>query len=255
MLTSSIPTEIGEVHEQEACRNGPGDRFGRRCRRWSDPRAVRQRRCSIRAIAAAAAVGDSTADTTATSTRRPPPTRPARIPQTPVRPDPTTQVAGGPEAARRRRHDHPGSGRQGDRCDRRRPSGRWPTWRSSVATGGFGGPFIGAGLDVVATTLGITTDEVRTALESGQTIADLAVSKGKTAQDVIDAIVAAATTKINAAGHRRQPHPGAGRQDDRQPHARLPPTSSTTSSFPAGGPGFGPGSRSATVSVARAIGD
>ena len=50
---------------------------------------------------------------------------------------------------------------------------------------------------MVATTLGITTDEVRTALQSGQSLADLAVSKGKTAQDVIDAIVAEATTKIN----------------------------------------------------------
>jgi hypothetical protein len=53
------------------------------------------------------------------------------------------------------------------------------------------------GLDVVATALGITTDEVRTALQSGQSLADLAVSKGKTAQDVIDAIVTEATTKIN----------------------------------------------------------
>ncbi len=62
-----------------------------------------------------------------------------------------------------------------------------------------GGPrgLIGEGLDVVATTLGITTDEVRTALQSGQSLADLAVSKDKTAQDVIDALVAEATTKIN----------------------------------------------------------
>lgn len=67
--------------------------------------------------------------------------------------------------------------------------------------GGFDGPggLIGQGLDVVATTLGITTDEVRTALEGGQSLADLAVSKGKTAQDVIDAIVAEATTKVNVA--------------------------------------------------------
>jgi polyhydroxyalkanoate synthesis regulator phasin len=57
----------------------------------------------------------------------------------------------------------------------------------------------GPGLDIVATTLGITIDDVRTALQSGQSIADLAVSKGKTAQDVIDAIVQQATTKLNAA--------------------------------------------------------
>ncbi len=66
---------------------------------------------------------------------------------------------------------------------------------------GFDGPGarIGFGLDEVATTLGITADDVRTALEGGQSIADLAVSKGKTAQDVIDAIVAEATTKLDAA--------------------------------------------------------
>ncbi|HEY4608443.1 MAG TPA: hypothetical protein VIH06_04545, partial [Ilumatobacteraceae bacterium] len=57
------------------------------------------------------------------------------------------------------------------------------------ADGPHGGPFgghrgpgdlIAEGLDTVATTLGITTDEVRTALQGGQTLADLAVSKGKT---------------------------------------------------------------------------
>ena len=63
--------------------------------------------------------------------------------------------------------------------------------------GGRGG-FGGFGLDAVATTLGITSADVRTALEGGQSLADLAVSKGKTAQDVIDAIVAESTTKINA---------------------------------------------------------
>jgi polyhydroxyalkanoate synthesis regulator phasin len=71
---------------------------------------------------------------------------------------------------------------------------------------GRGGPFgghhmaigpKGFGLDVVANALGITADEVRTALQNGQSIADLAVSKGKTAQDVIDAVVADVTTKLN----------------------------------------------------------
>src|SRR4051812_7611234 len=76
------------------------------------------------------------------------------------------------------------------------------------ADGPHGGPFgghrgpgglIAEGLDTVATTLGITTDEVRTALEGGQTLADLAVIKGKTAQDVIDAIVADAKTHLDSA--------------------------------------------------------
>lgn len=68
--------------------------------------------------------------------------------------------------------------------------------------GPFGGRHIfmgpkGFALDVIANALGITADQVRTALQSGQSLADLAVSKGKTAQDVIDAIVADVTTKIN----------------------------------------------------------
>src|SRR3954447_16444991 len=67
--------------------------------------------------------------------------------------------------------------------------------------GGHRGPgdLIREGLDTVATTLGITSAEVRTALEGGQTLADLAVSKGKTAQDVIDAIVADAKTHLDTA--------------------------------------------------------
>jgi hypothetical protein len=54
------------------------------------------------------------------------------------------------------------------------------------------------GLDAVATTLGITADDVRSALHNGQSIADLAVSKGKTAQDIIDAVVTAVSTKMTA---------------------------------------------------------
>jgi hypothetical protein len=54
------------------------------------------------------------------------------------------------------------------------------------------------GFDLVATTLGITARDVRTAVQGGQTIAELAVAKGKTAQDVIDALVADAKTRLNA---------------------------------------------------------
>jgi hypothetical protein len=66
---------------------------------------------------------------------------------------------------------------------------------------------VGLGLDVVASTLGISEDEVRSAVMNGQSLADLAVSKGKTAQDLIDALVKEATTRINAAvtaGHLTQ---------------------------------------------------
>lgn len=48
----------------------------------------------------------------------------------------------------------------------------------------------GANLDTVATVLGISVDDVRTAVKGGSTIADLAKKHGKTGQDVIDALVA-----------------------------------------------------------------
>jgi hypothetical protein len=111
--------------------------------------------------------------------------------------------------------------------------------RGPGGPGGPGGRIFGAGLDVVATTLGITTDEVRTALESGQTIADLAVSKGKTAQDVIDAVVAEATTKINA-------EVTAGKLTQDQADKLIANLTTIATDFVnnvkvPGGPGFGPG--------------
>ncbi len=58
--------------------------------------------------------------------------------------------------------------------------------------GGPGGRGMGPGanLDTVASVLGISVDDVRTAVKDGSTIADLAKKNGKTAQDVIDALVA-----------------------------------------------------------------
>ncbi|MFM7686460.1 MAG: hypothetical protein ACKPDI_11130 [Actinomycetota bacterium] len=58
--------------------------------------------------------------------------------------------------------------------------------RGGPGMGHRGGPI----LDTVASLLGITVDDVRTAVQGGQSIADLATANGKTAQDVIDALVA-----------------------------------------------------------------
>ena len=101
------------------------------------------------------------------------------------------------------------------------------------------GGLIGQGLDTVATTLGITTDEVRTALQSGQSLADLAVSKGKTAQDVIDALVTEATTKINdkvTAGDMTQ-----AQADQLIAGLTTGITAFVNGTPPMGMPGFGPG--------------
>jgi len=54
----------------------------------------------------------------------------------------------------------------------------------------------GAHLDAAATALGITADELRTELQAGKTIADVATEKGVDVQTVIDAIVAAETANI-----------------------------------------------------------
>ena len=102
--------------------------------------------------------------------------------------------------------------------------------------GGPGGR-IGPKFDTIATTLGITVDEVRTGLQGGQTIAELAVANGKTAQDVIDALVAEATTRINA-----EVTEGTLTQDEAD--ARLADITTRVTEFvnntaPVGGPGFG----------------
>ena len=189
-------------------------------------------------VSVSAAVGDSTADTTATSDTTATTDTSGTDSAAPVRPDPTTKLG---EVLKPLVDDGTITQDQADKViaaivaarpvdgpgDRRGPGGP------------FGGRVLGAGLDVVATTLGITTDEVRTALESGQTIADLAVSKGKTAQDVIDAVVAAATTKINTevtAGHLTQ-----AQADKLIANLTTIATDFVNDVKVPGGPGFGPG--------------
>lgn len=62
--------------------------------------------------------------------------------------------------------------------------------------GGRHGGLRGEMLDTAATAIGITADELKTQIEAGKTIAEVAVENGKTAQDVIDALVATASTNL-----------------------------------------------------------
>jgi polyhydroxyalkanoate synthesis regulator phasin len=55
-----------------------------------------------------------------------------------------------------------------------------------------------AGADVAAY-LGLTGDEIRTALQGGKTLADLAAQEGKTVEGLIDVIVTSETKAIDAA--------------------------------------------------------
>ena len=51
-------------------------------------------------------------------------------------------------------------------------------------------------LTTAAEAIGITAEELKTAIEGGQTIAQVAEANGKTVQSVIDALVAQATTDL-----------------------------------------------------------
>jgi hypothetical protein len=62
--------------------------------------------------------------------------------------------------------------------------------------GGFG---FGAGLDPVAKLLGMSTDDVRTALRNGTTLADLAEQHGKSTDDVVTTMVKPLTDRIDQA--------------------------------------------------------
>ena len=54
----------------------------------------------------------------------------------------------------------------------------------------------GADLSVAASTIGVTAEELRTALQSGQSIADVAKSKNVDPQAVVDAMVAAMNQRL-----------------------------------------------------------
>jgi hypothetical protein len=55
----------------------------------------------------------------------------------------------------------------------------------------------GERLDAVSVLLGITSDELKTELRSGKSLAKIATEKGVDTQKVIDAIVAEMTEKVN----------------------------------------------------------
>ena len=65
---------------------------------------------------------------------------------------------------------------------------------------GFGGHGmrIGAGLDEVASIIGITQDELRAQLRSGKTLAEIAKSKNVSQATLVDKLVAAAKTRLAA---------------------------------------------------------
>jgi hypothetical protein len=66
--------------------------------------------------------------------------------------------------------------------------------------GGFGGQgFLQPGLDAVAKSIGISTDDLKTELKTGKSIAEVATAHGVDPQKVITDLTAAATAKIDEA--------------------------------------------------------
>jgi hypothetical protein len=73
--------------------------------------------------------------------------------------------------------------------------------------GGFGGGFarpgfgfgLGGNLSAVATYLGLSTDQIQTDLQNGQTLAQIATGQGKTADGLVSAVVAAEKTNLDQA--------------------------------------------------------
>jgi len=62
----------------------------------------------------------------------------------------------------------------------------------------FGGP-LAAGLDELGTYLGLSADALRTQLQSGKSLADIAKAQGKTVDDLKATITAAVTKRLDAA--------------------------------------------------------
>ena len=89
--------------------------------------------------------------------------------------------------------------------------------------GHHGGPGMhGIGhLDAAASYLGMTADALRTQLESGKSLADVAKSKGKSVDGLVSALVADEKKELDAAVKAGPHHPGAGRRIPREREAAL----------------------------------
>ena len=101
----------------------------------------------------------------------------------------------------------------------------------------------------------MTADDLRTALQGGKSLADVAKDKGVDVAKVVDALVADLKAHLDAEVKARRAHPGPGRPDA----GRLPGPASqafVNGKAPAGGPGSVRRARrssAARVMVVRAV--
>src|SRR5262245_26630948 len=99
---------------------------------------------------------------------------------------------------------------QGDEMKQRIESGDFPLFGMpgfGPGPGGFEHHEIFGGLDAAATYLGLSEDELYSQLESGKSLADIAESKGKSVDGLVDALAADATKHLDeevSEGHLTQ---------------------------------------------------
>ena len=116
--------------------------------------------------------------------------------------------------------------------------------RGEHGRGGKGG----AGVEVAAQALGMTADELHTALDGGQTLAQVASDKGVNVQVVIDALVASATNHINeevASGELTQ-----AEADEKLANVTDRVTERVNNPRPEGGPRGGQGAKRGSAAPA-----
>jgi hypothetical protein len=123
---------------------------------------------------------------------------------------------------------------QGAELKQRIESGEVPLFAGPGGPGGFhhDGPF--GGLDAAGTYLGLTDAQLRTQLESGKSLADVAKARSKSVDGLVQALVDSATKKLDAAV-------AAGRLTQSQADSMLSNLKSHVDAFVNGtAPRFGP---------------
>jgi hypothetical protein len=116
--------------------------------------------------------------------------------------------------------------------------------RGERGRGGKGG----AGLEVAAQSLGMSADELQTALKGGQTLAQVAADKGVNVQVVVDALIASATNHINeevASGELTQ-----AEADEKLANVTERVTERVNNPRPEGGPRGGQGAKRGSAAPA-----
>ena len=114
---------------------------------------------------------------------------------------PAQRHQGGAQGPGNRRHDHPGAGRPGrDHTQRvRGPARRSRRQGVTTVTAAWSAFHGGFALDAAAEALGITAEELRTALGEGKTLAQIAETEGVETDALVEDLVAAATERIKQA--------------------------------------------------------